>query len=103
SPARAGDRRALWMKFLPARAYDSRIFLACCNLLGDNGMGTVFSGGAMAFSPDGGLLAEDFSGKEGLLLVSLSDAALRPYRQTARASMSATYFPAGRRPELYHL
>lgn len=101
SPARSGDRRALWMKFLPARAYDSRVFLGCCNLLGDNGLGTVFGGGAMVFGPGGEIVAEDFSGREGLLLARLPANGLRPFRRPAKTSMRHVYFPAGRRPELY--
>lgn len=98
APVCAGNRRALWQKYMPARAYDNRVFVACCNLVGENGCGETFAGGLCVYTPEGELLAEDFSSKPGLLFATL------PLAQTARYRTEDTngkYFPAARRYDLY--
>lgn len=42
SPSIVGDREGIWLKYLPARAYDNAVFVAACNLVGDGGSGQVF-------------------------------------------------------------
>lgn len=96
-----GSRKEIWSKYIPARAYDNRVYFACCNQLGDNGHGSKFAGGCLAYGPDGNLIAEDFSGQEGLLTVRLSLAELELYRQAGKGSMGKRFFPQDRRPELY--
>lgn len=59
-------RRETWMKYLPARAYDNRVYLGCCNLVGGNGIGGHFSGGTVLFDPDGEVVCENFSQEETL-------------------------------------
>jgi predicted amidohydrolase len=34
APVKAGQRSEVWMKYMPARAYDNRVFVACCNMCG---------------------------------------------------------------------
>lgn len=94
-------RRETWMKYLPARAYDNRVYLGCCNLVGSNGIGNHFSGGTILFDPDGEILCEDFSSKEAMLLAQVSTGPLNAYRGGEKATLPYRYFPAGRRKELY--
>ena len=56
-------RRNTWNKILPARAYDNTLFVASCNMTGDNGKGTVFGGGSCIIDERGNILAEDYSGE----------------------------------------
>ena len=56
-------RRNSWNRILPARAYDNTVFVASCNMVGDNGEGTVFGGGACILDERGNVLAEDYSGE----------------------------------------
>lgn len=99
-PAMAGNRKEIWNKFMPARAYDNRVFVACCNLTGTNGCGTVFDGGMCIYDPDGMMIAEDFSGKESLLIVDLPIQQVMQYR-TPTSYFYKRYYLAHRRPELY--
>ncbi|PWM22838.1 MAG: nitrilase [Oscillospiraceae bacterium] len=94
-------RRETWMKYLPARAYDNRVYLGCCNLTGNNGIGESFSGGTVLFDPDGEILCESFSREETLLTAAISAQRLEEYRGGAPQTLPYRYFPAGRRTELY--
>ena len=63
-------RRDSWNRILPARAYDNTVFVAACNMAGDNGYGTMFGGGATVFDVRGVNIAEDYS-RECILTVDL--------------------------------
>ncbi len=91
SPAKAGSRAEIWARYMPARAYDNRVYVACCNACGENGCGTQFSGGAALYAPDGSLVDADFSGGACMLT-----AAIRPMNFE-----SSLDFPAHRRTDLY--
>lgn len=91
SPAKAGLRSDVWARYMTARAYDNRIYVACCNACGSNGCGVGFSGGAALYAPGGNLIAADFSGGACMLL-----AEAEPFCFTG-----AKNFPAHRRRELY--
>lgn len=90
-PVMAGERAAVWARYMPARAYDNRMYVLCCNACGENGCGTAFSGGVAVYDPDGHIAAADFSGRETLLIVEL-----KPIRFDG-----AKDFPSHRRSELY--
>jgi len=94
-------RRETWMKYLPARAYDNRVYLGCCNLVGGNGIGGHFSGGTVLFDPDGEVVCENFSQEETLLTARISPALLKAYRGGEPSVLPYRYFPAGRRTALY--
>lgn len=94
-------RRETWMKYLPARAYDNRVYLGCCNLTGDNGIGGSFSGGTVLFDPDGEILCECFAQTETLLTAPISAGRLAEYRGGEPQTLPYRYFPAGRRTDLY--
>lgn len=91
SPRKAGLREEVWANYMPARAYDNRVYVACCNATGGNGCGTYFPGGLAVYAPDGGLAAADFSGEEKMITVEV------PPMQFD----GAKNFPLHRRPELY--
>lgn len=96
-----GDRRrSSWLRYLPARAYDNTVYVGACNSFGDNGLGTVFGGGAMILDPRGSVLAEDFSGR-GLITADLTSEPLDRIRAEGYESMRDLYFLDKRRPELY--
>ncbi len=100
SPSIVGDRKEIWTKYLTARAYDNSVFLAACNLVGEDN-GHSYSGGALVFDPKGNIIAEDFSGQEGLLCVELESSLINTIRQKERRTMRHSFYLAGRRPELY--
>lgn len=96
----AERRRATWNKVLPARAYDNTVFVAACNQVGDNGLGTVFTGGAMILDVRGDPIAEDFSG--GCMLTADLDGKLQhDLRTEGNRDMRSLYFLNRRRPDIY--
>lgn len=101
SPSMVGDRRGIWLKYLTARAYDNSVFVAACNLLGDDGRGHHFCGGALVIDPKGDVIAEDFSGKENLLVANLKAAKINQIRGQITSTMANSFYLKSRRPELY--
>lgn len=101
SPTIIGDRKEIWLRYMTARAYDNSVFVAGCNLIGDNGQGTHFGGGCLVIGPKGQVIAEDFSGKEGMLVVDLPSEEINKIRYEERKSMRYSYYLEYRRPELY--
>ncbi|GAB6174305.1 nitrilase family protein [Paradesulfitobacterium aromaticivorans] len=101
SPAIAGDRKELWLRYLGARAYDNSVYLGACNLCGSNGYGQQFSGGALVLGPKADLLAEAASGTPGMLTVELPSARLNRLRQPQSSSMKERFFLAERQKHLY--
>lgn len=63
NPAR---RRELWMKYLPARAMDNRVYVCALNSSYEGG-----GGGMMVLDARGDVMAEDFRGGEGVLSLRL--------------------------------
>ena len=92
APVKAGSRESVWSRYMPARAYDNRLHIACCNACGENGCGTVFSGGIAVYAPDGSVTVSDFSGREAMKIVQLEPMVFRGGKN----------FPMHRRPELYN-
>lgn len=101
SPIVSGDRKEIWLRYLGARAYDNSVYLGACNLVGPNGKGKEFSGGALFLGPKGEVLGEAFSGREGLLVQDLAAEKINRLRTTERESMRDSFFLADRRKELY--
>ena len=85
-----------WMRHLPARAFDNGLFVVACNPVGPSGGGLAFPGAAVAFGPDGRVLARYAGTGEHILYAELKDGMLRDVR-THRMK----YFLPGRRPSLY--
>ena len=93
-------RRDSWNRILPARAYDNTVFVAACNMAGDNGYGTVFGGGATVFDVRGVNIAEDYS-RECILTVDLDPTDMERIRAPGYVSMRDLYFLDKSRPELF--
>ena len=94
-PRAAGPRQALWNKLLPARSYDNRVYMACCNQWDPQ----RFGGGCMVTDPRGEILAACFDEESALLTAEIDVDALNRYHQ--EGPLSARYYPERRRPELY--
>jgi len=95
-----GERRqSSWDRFLPARAYDNTVFVAACNMYGDNGMGVEFGGGAAVYDVRGFRMAS--AEGECSLTVDLDPEQMRRIRRGRYESMRDVYFLDKRRPELY--
>ncbi len=101
SPVIAGDRREIWLKYMTARAYDNAVYLAACNLVGDDGRGHRFSGGALVIDPRGNVVAEAFNGREELMVADLDHETVNTIRSEDSPSMRFSFFLSARRPELY--
>jgi predicted amidohydrolase len=92
-PETREEKRARWLRYLPARAYDNGVFALVVNAA-DPERG--FPGIAIAFDPWGEILAEASPDEEDLLVVDFRAEALAKRREIAE-----TFFPHFRRPELY--
>lgn len=97
----AGERRiGTWDRILPARAYDNTVFVAACNMSGDNGYGTVFGGCAVVYDVRGNRIAGDGSGG-CVLTVDLDPGDMDRIRAPGYVSMRDLYFLDKSRPELF--
>lgn len=101
SPVMVKDRKGIWLKYLQARAYDNSVYLAACNLIGENGEGSDFIGGILVLDPKGNIIGEDFSGEESMLVVDLAEEKINILRQEERKTMRNSFYLKSRRPELY--
>ncbi|MFZ5595698.1 MAG: nitrilase family protein [Bacillota bacterium] len=101
SPVIVGDRRGIWMKYMAARAYDNSVFVAACNLVGGDGAGREYCGGALVIDPRGNSAAESFGSGEGMLVADLDPDIINTIRMKKSKSMRDSFFLDCRRPELY--
>ena len=90
SPLKNEKRKDIWMKYLPARAYDNALFVAACNL-----------DGALAIDPKGNLIKENFQGLESIIYIELDSNIIGNIKDTKNSSMSSRHYMKHRRPELY--
>lgn len=95
-PRIAGDRLKIWSKYIPARSYDNRVYMACCNLWND----TRFGGGCLVTDPEGNVTASCLQDAPALLCFEVD-----PEKQTRFHSPDADlrhrYYPSKRQPDLY--
>lgn len=96
SPMAPEKRRYLWAKYIPARSYDNRVYMACCNLWDPHG----FGGGCLVTDPRGEILASDFNNVSGLLSFDVEPEMLRAYHSLTPGK-NHHYYPGRRHPELY--
>ena len=90
-------KRARWLRYIPARAYDNTVYVAICNQVGDNGAGRDFQGVTFVCNAVGEIVAEVASAdKEEMLVADLRGAELQEDRREA-----VMFFRHFRRPELY--
>ena len=91
------EKRARWMRYVPARAYDNNVYVAICNHVGDNGAGRTFAGVTFICDPLGAVIAEVESGtQEGMIVADLQASALAESRKD-----TVMFFRHYRRPEMY--
>lgn len=101
SPVIVGDRIGIWMKYMAARAYDNSVYVAACNLVGDDGCGQEFCGGALVVDPRGNPVARSCGGGEGMLVADLDPEIINTIRMKKAKSMRHSFYLDCRRPELY--
>lgn len=96
SPLDVKRREELWQKYVCARAYDSSVYIACCNHLLDEG-----TGGLMVINPKGEIISKDFCGKEGILICDLDSNVINSIKDKKQSSMSFKYYLQDARFDLY--
>jgi predicted amidohydrolase len=87
------EKRARWLRYLPARAYDNGVFVVVVN---QADLERGFPGITMALDPWGTVLGEASPDEEDLLVVDLRGEML-----AERRAVAETFFLHFRRPELY--
>lgn len=95
-PRVSGHRQRIWDKYIRARSYDNRLYLACCNLWDED----RFGGGLLLTDPRGETAASCFGPGPRLLICQVDEDLIRSYR-TQGSKPSSHFYPARRRPELY--
>lgn len=92
------ERVGLWKKYLPARAYDNRLFFAACDAINE-GKG----GGILVLDSKGDVVGEHSSSDEFALDCTLDPELLKRASPGDRNTMNGMDFFLRRRPELYRL
>lgn len=86
-PSAAGNRETIWNKYIPARSYDNRVHMACCNLWDEERYG----GGLLVTGPDGEIVISSYKNAPEMVTFEVD-----PERNWTKY-----FFPDKRRPELY--
>lgn len=94
-PRVSGSREVIWGKYIPARSYDNRVYMACCNLWDDR-----YGGGCLVTGPRGEVCASRYEDAPGMLVCSIDRALTASFRDRA-LHRSAHFYPAQRRRDLY--
>jgi predicted amidohydrolase len=97
----SGDRLALWQHYMGARAYDNSVYLAACNMCGQDRQNRNYSGGAAVWGPKGELMVQSQSENSSIVYAKLSAQRINNLRTVKRESMKDSFFLADRRKELY--
>jgi predicted amidohydrolase len=95
-PESAEEKRARWLRYLSARAYDNSVFLVACNQTGEGREGVRFSGVALILDPRGEILAATSGDEEEVLIADLKAELLERIRNTRMG-----FFLPQRRPDVY--
>lgn len=98
SPRVSGNRKTVWARFIPARSYDNRLYMACCNQQDQE----RFGGGCLVTDPQGDVIASCFEEKPALICFDVDPKEVRRYRDPD-SGMKYRYYPGLRRPELYEV
>lgn len=97
-PRISGDRESIWRKYIPARSYDNRVYMACCNQWDD----TRFGGGCLVTDPRGEITASCFENSPALLVCDIAPELAASFRNEENRR-SKHFYPASRRTELYEV
>jgi len=92
----AAAKKARWLRYMPARAYDNTVYVAVCNQVGDNDADRRFAGVSFICDPYGVVIAEAGGDGEEMVVAHLQASELRRAR-----SVPETFFRHFRRPEMY--
>lgn len=95
-PRVAGSRKAIWSKIIPARSYDNRVYMACCNQWDEK----KFGGGCLVTDPAGEVVVSCYEDQEALVCFDVDLEKVRDYHKENN-SMKKRYYPGMRRVELY--
>lgn len=95
-PMTAQKRQSLWEKIIPARSYDNRVYMACCNAWDADRYG----GGCLVTGPEGTIVASCWDNRPALLTFAVNAQTLEQYRARTTPAHFC-YYPGERRPELY--
>ena len=95
-PKKAGGRKDIWTKIIPARSYDNRVYMACCNQWDAK----CFGGGCLVTNPRGDVVAEYLEDNEKLLLTEIDIKEVERYHQE-NPGKRYRYYPSKGRAELY--
>ena len=87
--APGGNRKRIWETCIPARSYDNRVYMACCNAFG----------GLYVTDPAGICTGSRFDAAPSLLVFEADAQAVAQYR--SNSSRAHRFYPKSRRPELY--
>lgn len=90
------EKRARWLRYLAARAYDNSVYIVACNQVGEYEMGLSFPGAALILTPRGEVMAANQSVGEEMIYGDLTKADLRGVRESPRG-----FFLSKRRPAIY--
>ena len=96
SPMAAEKRRDLWIKYIPARSYDNRVYMACCNLWDTD----RFGGGCLVTDPSGDVRLSAFENIPGLFSFDVDPKRVRAYH-CPNPGRNHHYYPGRRQPDLY--
>lgn len=91
------EKKARWLRYMAARAYDNAVYVAVCNHVGDGG-DEQFPGVTMVLNPLGEVIAEAKQNEEDMLIVELSSAVLEDVRNDP-----IHHFYPRRRSDLYDI
>lgn len=100
SPIKATRRLEIWNKYMGARAYDNRVYLAACNLVGNNGH-KEFGGGIGIWDPYGNLVEKYTGEKENIVFYDVDFDVLNNIRESKVGHMKSPFFLKDRRADLY--
>ena len=90
------DRQQSWHIFLPARAYDNRVFIASCNTLGG-----CFGGGLFVCDPEGHILIEDYQGQESMIIANLDLTIIEMIRNPENQNLFKSFYSKFQRRDIF--
>lgn len=91
-------RKETWLRYFPARSWDNDVYIAACNSIGNNEIGSRFGGGSIILDRKGIVVFENFNGIESIDIIELEGF---NRDNGSPDNMRDINFFQRRRPELY--